>query len=79
MTRLRPGPRNDPRDLRLVTVGQGVSLLGDAVTGLALPFYMYTDSTQTTVPTPCVPLAVDQLGCPFKGGSSGGGGGTARR
>ena len=37
MTRLRPGPRNDPRDLRLVTVGQGVSLLGDAVTGLALP------------------------------------------
>ena len=37
MTRLRPGPRNDPRDLRLITIGQGVSLLGDAITGLALP------------------------------------------
>lgn len=49
------------------------------VTGLAMPFYMYTDSTQTTVPTPCVPLTIDQPGCPFKGGSSGGGGGTARR
>lgn len=29
--------KNDPRDLRLVTVGQGVSLVGDAITALALP------------------------------------------
>ncbi len=29
--------KNNPRDLRLVTVGQGVSLIGDSITQLALP------------------------------------------
>ena len=29
--------KNSARDLRLVTVGQGVSLVGDAITTLALP------------------------------------------
>ena len=29
--------KNDARDLRLVTVGQGVSLIGDSITQLALP------------------------------------------
>lgn len=29
--------KNNPRDLRLVMTGQGVSLVGDAITALALP------------------------------------------
>lgn len=29
--------KNNPRDLRLVTAGQGVSLIGDSITQLALP------------------------------------------
>ena len=29
--------KNNVRDLRLVTAGQGISLVGDAITALALP------------------------------------------
>ena len=37
VTHRRPIEKNDARDLRLVTAGQGVSLIGDAITQLALP------------------------------------------
>jgi MFS family permease len=37
MVRATTITKNNPRDLRLVTVGQGVSLIGDSITQLALP------------------------------------------
>ena len=37
MARAATITKNNPRDLRLVTVGQGVSLIGDSITQLALP------------------------------------------
>ena len=37
MARARAITKNNPRDLRLVTAGQGVSLIGDSITQLALP------------------------------------------
>jgi len=37
MARATAITKNNPRDLRLVTVGQGVSLIGDSITQLALP------------------------------------------
>jgi MFS family permease len=37
MARATSITKNNPRDLRLVTVGQGVSLIGDSITQLALP------------------------------------------
>ena len=37
MVRATAITKNNPRDLRLVTAGQGVSLIGDSITQLALP------------------------------------------
>jgi MFS family permease len=37
MTRATTITKNNPRDLRLVTAGQGISLIGDSITQLALP------------------------------------------
>jgi len=37
MARATAITKNNPRDLRLVTAGQGVSLIGDSITQLALP------------------------------------------
>jgi MFS family permease len=37
MARATPIVKNNPRDLRLVTAGQGVSLIGDSINQLALP------------------------------------------
>ena len=37
MARAATITKNNPRDLRLVTAGQGVSLIGDSITQLALP------------------------------------------
>ena len=37
MARATTITKNNPRDLRLATVGQGVSLIGDSITQLALP------------------------------------------
>jgi MFS family permease len=50
--------KNNPRDLRLVTVGQGVSLIGDSITQLALPI-MAVDL-----------LGADSLGTGFLGAAS---------
>lgn len=50
-----------------------------AIDGSEVKFFWYTDGTQRTVATPCVPSGLDVLGCPFKGGNSGGGGAFAKR
>ena len=50
--------KNNPRDLRLVTAGQGVSLIGDSITQLALPI-MAVDL-----------LGADSLGTGFLGAAS---------
>ncbi len=50
--------KNNPRDLRLVTAGQGISLIGDSITQLALPI-MAVDL-----------LGADSLGTGFLGAAS---------
>ena len=50
--------KNNARDLRLVTAGQGVSLIGDSITQLALPI-MAVDL-----------LGADSLGTGFLGAAS---------
>ena len=58
MARATTITKNNPRDLRLVTVGQGVSLIGDSITQLALPI-MAVDL-----------LGADSLGTGFLGAAS---------
>ena len=58
MARATAITKNNPRDLRLVTAGQGVSLIGDSITQLALPI-MAVDL-----------LGADSLGTGFLGAAS---------
>ena len=58
MARATTITKNNPRDLRLATAGQGVSLIGDSITQLALPI-MAVDL-----------LGADSLGTGFLGAAS---------
>ena len=58
MARTTAITKNNPRDLRLVTAGQGISLIGDSITQLALPI-MAVDL-----------LDADSLGTGFLGAAS---------
>ena len=58
MARATAITKNNPRDLRLVTAGQGISLVGDSITQLALPI-MAVDL-----------LGADSLGTGFLGAAS---------
>ena len=58
MARAAAITKNNPRDLRLVTAGQGISLVGDSITQLALPI-MAVDL-----------LGADSLGTGFLGAAS---------